>query len=221
MFRKLIIGNWKMNGSISLLRDFSDILNEGNFIVALPYPLIPLAKSMSVNAKIAAQDCSVFSGMGAYTGEVSADMLRECGAEYVIIGHSERRKFFNETSDFINKKIKNALLAELKVIYCVSENFEDQIKNDLEEVRTDVTIAYEPVSAIGTGITPSPDEVSLVVNQIKSLRLTKVLYGGSVNSDNIFDFLAIENIDGVLVGGASLKPDEMKGMLQCFVPSLG
>ncbi|MDR2075159.1 MAG: triose-phosphate isomerase [Holosporales bacterium] len=213
MSKKLIIGNWKMNGSISLLHDFSEILDKENFIIALPYPLIPFAKSINPNVKIAAQDCSIFRGKGAYTGEISADMLKEFGAEYVIVGHSERREFFNESGSIINKKVKNALLAELKIIYCVSENFENQIKNDLEGVDTNIIMAYEPISAIGTGITPSTDDVFAVTTRIKNLWDTKILYGGSVNSSNISDFLGIENVNGVLVGGASLKLDEVKSML--------
>jgi triosephosphate isomerase len=212
---KLIIANWKMNGSISLLRGFSDVLKAKNFIIALPYPLITIAKSMNLNAKIAAQDCSIFNGNGAYTGEISAEMLKEFGAEYVIIGHSERRRFLNETSETINRKIKNALDSETKIIYCINEDFEDQIKMELEGVKekANIIVAYEPVSAIGTGITPSVEEISLAVHNIKNLVDADVLYGGSITSKNICDFISSENIAGVLVGGASLKVDEVKRML--------
>jgi triosephosphate isomerase len=215
MNRKLIIANWKMNGSISLLNDFFDILSAENLIIAIPYPLIAFAKLNNANAKIASQDCSIFKGNGAYTGEVSADMLREFGAEYIIVGHSERRMFLKETSEIINKKIKNSLSAGLKIIYCVNEDFKNQIKTELEggEERSNIMVAYEPMSAIGTGVTPSVEEIALTVVSIKNLAKCEVLYGGSVTSKNISDFMGIEGINGVLVGGASLKIYEVRSML--------
>jgi triosephosphate isomerase len=214
--KKLVIGNWKMNGSEKLLRDFVPILQSQNFILALPYQLIPILKSLNANSKISAQDCSFFKDNGSYTGEISARMLKDCGAEYVIVGHSERRKFFNETSDIINKKIQNALEADLITIFCVNENFREQIKNELKGIsnKEGLIIAYEPVTAIGTGVIPDLLEISSKIAQIKEIGNFKVLYGGSVNSNNVSQLLKIERIDGILVGGASLFIKEIENIIE-------
>ncbi len=203
-----------MNGSPSLLRDFEHILKSPNFVLGLPFPLIALARHLNKNAKIAAQDCSVMAGNGAYTGEVSADMLKECGVEYIIIGHSERRAIFHETSETINNKIKNAVGSKVRVIYCVSEEFENQIENDLKGIdHSQLIIAYEPVSAIGTGLTPSIEDIDAAISKIKQHTDGAVLYGGSVSGSNIASIISIGVLDGVLVGGASLKIGEVVKML--------
>jgi triosephosphate isomerase len=215
MNSKMIIGNWKMNGSIELLQTFSNTLNDQNLVLAIPYPLISIAKNINPKAKIAAQDCSVLEGKGAYTGEISASILAECGTEYAIIGHSERRQLFNESGETIRQKIKNSILAGLKVVYCVDENFENQIKKELDnDLEKPTMIAYEPVSAIGTGLTPSAELVSQIASNIKNIITTKVVYGGSVSANNANTFLNINNIDGILVGGASLKLNEIEQILK-------
>lgn len=212
---KLLIANWKMNGDIGLLNEFKNVMNAPNLILALPYPLIPIAGQLCGDAKIASQDCSVYPGHGAYTGEISADMLRNLGATYIIVGHSERRNLMHETSEAIRSKIKNALIAGHKVIYCVSEKFEQQINNDLISIddKSDIMVAYEPISAIGTGATPVPQDIDNTAKKLHKILGTKVLYGGSVTSKNIMEFCSLESIDGVLVGGAGLKISEVEAML--------
>lgn len=213
--KKLIISNWKMNGTIDLMEQFLDFGQSDNFILALPSPLIALCKSLNNEIKIAAQDCSIFAGTGSYTGEVSAELLKKYGADYVIIGHSERRAHLNESSRIINSKIKNAIAANLTTIYCVSESYESQIKCDLIDIHdySKIIFAYEPVSAIGTGNVPSISEISSVTKNIKLQTNAVVLYGGSVSSKNISEILEIEYVGGVLVGGASLKHNEVNAML--------
>lgn len=212
---KLLVANWKMNGELQSLKSFAKTICNTNMILALPYPLIPIAKQMCETANIAAQNCSEFKGYGSYTGEVSSDMLKDFGATYVIIGHSERRNLLRETSQSIKTKIQNSLQSGLQIIYCVSENFEKQIVDELTDIddKTNIMIAYEPVSAIGTGKTPLPCEVDKVAQKIREILDTKILYGGSISSQNIMDFCTLELISGVLVGGASLKIDELNAML--------
>lgn len=212
---KLLVANWKMNGSVALLREFSDVMGNPNIVLALPYILIPIAKQLCETANIGAQNCSEFRGSGAYTGEISSDMLKDLGSSCVIIGHSERRSLMHESTTSINAKIKNALESGLKVIYCVSEDFEKQISGDMDGIEdiSNIMVAYEPVSAIGTGKTPPPNEVYDIALKIHRILETKILYGGSVSCKNIMDFCSLDSIDGVLVGGASLKIDEVKSML--------
>ncbi len=212
---KILVANWKMNGNIELLKNFSAVMKNPNIVLALPYIFIPFAKQLCETANIAAQNCSEFHSDGAYTGEISSNMLKELGTSYVILGHSERRRLMHESATSINAKIKNALKAELKVIYCISEDFEKQINCDMNGIKdmSNIMIAYEPVSAIGTGETPYPSEVHDIALKIRKILETKVLYGGSVSSKNIMDFCSLDSIDGVLVGGASLKIDEVKSML--------
>lgn len=170
---------------------------------------------------------------GAFTGEVSFTMLKDAGCAFVIIGHSERRQLFNENNDFINKKIKSALSAGLNPILCVGETLEErqanttervirqQIESGLDDIGTDgflnIIVAYEPVWAIGTGKNSAPEQVQDVHSFIRKLlvhlggdavaRKVRIIYGGSVNSDNVAALSAQDDIDGALVGGASLKPE--------------
>jgi triosephosphate isomerase len=215
--KKLVIGNWKMNGTVDLLNNFIEIMNNDNFVIALPFHLICLAKSLNNTARIAAQNCSVYNGNGAYTGEISAQMLKESGVEYVIVGHSERRKLFNDSSEIINQKLANCVSAGLKIVYCVSELYRNQIKDELKNIDIDIVIAYEPVSAIGTGVVPTLEEVEATIDDIKDCfgptEAIKFLYGGSVSKLNIRAISEISNVDGVLVGGASLTASEVGAML--------
>lgn len=216
---KMIVANWKMNGSFDLLESFLESINDEDFILALPNVFLGYANKKNDKTILAAQDCSVFDGFGAHTGETSAQLLKECGVRYLILGHSERRstsKFDDVPS--ILKKLQNALDAGLQVILCVDENFDalldGETKSLLKDRLSSITIAFEPLSAIGTGKTLSLKEIEDKLSQIKQKYFgIKTLYGGSVNSKNISDILQIQNLDGVLIGGASLKLNEIQDIL--------
>ena len=211
---KLIVGNWKMNGSMDLIDDFVNGL-ESNVIVGLPSIFIAYANSKNPKFQIAAQDCSIFDEFGAHTGEVSATMLVNCGCKYVIVGHSERRKSSDlDSVQNVLKKLKNVTAHEMTAILCVDENYEKLLDSQtvefLKNNKEKVVLAYEPLSAIGTGIVPSTSEISRVLEVIKSKYFEiKTLYGGSVNSKNAEEILSIDSVDGVLIGGASLKLQEI------------
>ena len=216
---KLIIANWKMNGSLSLLDAFLDSIKSEELILGLPYIFITYFHFKNKNIKIAAQDCSVFSGCGAHTGEISAKMLADSGAKFVIIGHSERRIGLDETIDEVYQKTLSALDSGLKIILCVDENYNSLIDQKTEDLlkhnHENIIIAYEPVSAIGTGVVPTIEEITTVTSKIKSEYYgVKVVYGGSVNASNSKDILEISSVDGVLIGGASLKLGELKTILE-------
>lgn len=212
--RKLIVGNWKMNGTIDLLRNFVDFFSYEHFILAVPNIFILFAKSLNQTAKIAAQDCSCFANYGAYTGEISAKMLKDCGATHVIIAHSERRANFNENGRIVKNKIQNALDAGLRIIYCVNEQYQYQIEQEANDILHQIIVAYEPITAIGTGQIPTLDEILHPIKNIKKIGAKSVLYGGSVNSTNVQEILTNTEIDGVLVGGASTKQEELIKILQ-------
>lgn len=189
------------------------------------FPLIMKVKELLKNGeKVGAQNCSSFKE-GAYTGEVSPFILKDCGCDYVIIGHSERRHIFGEKNDVLKEKLKNAILANLKPIYCVGEKLSEREEgktvevimeqlNSLLEIKNEkFEIAYEPVWAIGTGRVAKPEDASKVHFEIKKFlkennfkEEVRVLYGGSVKPENARELLRCENIDGLLVGGASLDP---------------
>lgn len=214
---KLIVGNWKMNGTLELVDEFLEGLNN-NVIVGLPIIFIAYAKSKNPNFQIAAQDCSIFNDFGAHTGEVSAKMLSESGCKYVIIGHSERRKTFDSDSiSNILKKLQNAVLNGMTAILCVDEKYDELLASQtvefLKNHKSQVVLAYEPLSAIGTGIVPSISEISDVLKNLKSKYFgIRTIYGGSVNSKNAKEILDIDSVDGVLIGGASLKLDEINAI---------
>ena len=185
------------------------------------------------NLKLASQDV-FWEDKGAYTGEISAKMLKDFGVEYVIIGHSERRRHLNETDEMINKKVKAALSSGLKVILCVGEDLktrkkgkkavESFIKKQLVAglkglgkpllKSKGLIIAYEPIWAIGTGVPCSAEQARETIRFIKVFLDVNVLYGGSVDSQNIKDFVELNEIGGVLVGGASLKKEEIKKIIK-------
>lgn len=235
--KKIIAANWKMNKTVSqtqdFLRDFKDkIKNEDNCEIVVFPPFTSLLDAVreceNTSIKIGAQNCHCESS-GAFTGEVSAEMVRDVAADYVICGHSERRKYFFETDEIINKKIHKALENNLKVIFCVGESLEireigkvnewieGQIKNGLKDISKEnlknITVAYEPIWAIGTGKainTESADDVAKFIKKCLADNFgaeTAVLYGGSVKPSNAGDFINSENIDGLLVGGASLDAE--------------
>lgn len=228
--KKLIVANFKMNEPN--LKNWSGFKPpKGAEVVICPSFLqLNFFNKIKNGFKLGAQDLfweNLRSG-GAYTGEISANMLKNSGVEYVIVGHSERRKWLGESDEIINKKLKTALAGGLKAILCVGEpkevrkhglktakNFvRGQLKKDLLGIKKselkNITIAYEPIWAIGTGTPDKPNEAEEMANFIKTLISVKVLYGGSVNSKNSEKFLSHKDIDGALVGGASLDPKEFK-----------
>lgn len=240
--KAIIAGNWKMNKTRPEAKALLDELKplvadvKGVEIVAcVPFTNLEtaLAATEGTNIKIGAENCH-FEKSGAFTGEISADMLAEMGVEYVVLGHSERRQYFNETDETVNKRTKAALAAGLKPIVCVGELLWERECNITEEViarqikldffavsKEDVkkcVIAYEPVWAIGTGKTATADQAEEVCAFIRA-QLAKlydtdtaesitIQYGGSMNAKNAEELVSKENVDGGLIGGASLKaPD--------------
>lgn len=240
MREKIIAGNWKMNKTMAQSVEFFQELknyrtNERKIIVCVPYTdLYVLSRVLSdKEIKLGAQNMH-FEEQGAYTGEISPLMLIENGVDYVIIGHSERRQYFNETDETVNLKVNYAITIGLKPILCVGETLDQrekgltenvvksQVINALKEVDIksveDVIIAYEPIWAIGTGKTASSDDANDVCKLIRktiegiygleTAQNIPILYGGSVTSKNAKELFGMEHIDGGLVGGGSLKPEE-------------
>ena len=204
----LIVANWKSNIAKkdikNWLNDFSliEFSDEINVILLPPFTLLDgISSYIKINdlrLSLGAQDVSPFED-GPYTGEISAIQLKEFG-EYVLIGHSERRTNFSETEELVNKKIDQAIKAGLTPIVCISDI------NQVKSLKSNqIIIAYEPISAIGSDNPEEPKTVSDFCRQIKEIIDTKILYGGSVNSDNIKNYTNLNEIDGVLVGGASLE----------------
>lgn len=231
-----LIANWKMNGDATRVRSYAFTLNQSLARVSPslvcvfcpPATYLADAKSMlplNAQLKLGAQDCHA-AAKGAHTGAISAPMLRDVGAAYVILGHSERRSA-GETDAEIRVKIEAALASGLTPIVCVGESravYEaKQTKAALNEqlavlkgLETDsLLIAYEPVWAIGTGETPSGPEISAAHSHIKSVLGSRapVLYGGSVNAGNLGEILALPSVAGVLIGGASLELEQMSAMV--------
>ncbi len=241
MRRKVIAGNWKMNmlpnEAIQYIQEFEPLVKDtkNEVILCVPYTdlFYCLMNAQGTNIKIGAQNMH-FAESGAYTGEVSAKMLKSIGVEYVIIGHSERRQYFAETDETVNKKIKAAFENELKPIVCVGESLEQREAGKTEEIITTQTrlalegltaeqvkttiIAYEPIWAIGTGKTATSEDannsIKAIREEIKNIYGAEVSeeviiqYGGSVKSSNAKELFTTSDIDGGLVGGASLKPEE-------------
>ncbi len=224
---KIIAGNWKMNGSRAALSEMVSALQvvetDNKVILCVPYTMLCID---SGRVALGAQDVSVHE-KGAYTGEVSATMIAETGAKYVIVGHSERRQYHEETNSIVRQKAATALSAGLTPIICVGENMDEKqagktmavIEAGVREsvpsdISGDIIIAYEPRWAIGAGLTPTEAEIAeahkLIADTLDSMGLsgTPVLYGASVKAANAADIMSIPNVGGVLVGGASLKPDD-------------
>ena len=215
---KFIIGNWKMNGTMvdkaSLFKSLKDVKTSTKVIMCLPFTLLNGDNS---GITIGAQDLSDHEN-GAYTGDISATMLKESGIKYVIVGHSERRLYHNETNDIVKEKAIMAIKNSIIPIICIGETAEEKqsgktisvIKKMIKECSPDqgeYIIAYEPRWAIGTGITPTPDEITKVFQEIHNSANKNIplVYGGSVNQTNAKDIIALPYVDGLLIGGASLK----------------
>jgi triosephosphate isomerase len=247
MRTKVIAGNWKMNKTISESQELvSQILNglgknaNCEVIVCPPFTSLSEVHSLIKNTpvKLGAQNM-YYEESGAFTGEISAAMLKSSGCEYVILGHSERRTIFNESDELINKKVKRALSKGLKPIFCVGELLaqreagetmevvRNQIEKGLEGISSEqmknIIIAYEPVWAIGTGKTATPQQAQEVHAFIRELAAKEfsssiaenliIQYGGSVKPDNSAQLLSQKDIDGALVGGACLKADSFLGII--------
>ena len=229
-----VAANWKMNHTPSSARRFMQELGQrisqtqAEVVIFPPFPLIQAAaESRPERVKIGAQNLH-WEEKGAFTGEVSADMLLELGVEFVIIGHSERRQFFAETDEMINLKLKRALAAGLTPILCIGETLKErqqgrtfdklrfQLDADLSGVDVSrVIIAYEPIWAIGTGVNATPEQVQEAHSFIKEqLGQVKVIYGGSVKPSNCRDLALMEDVDGFLVGGASLQASTFYDIIQ-------
>ncbi len=224
---KIIAGNWKMNGNqdtlSNMINALQDIDTQNTIILCVPYTMLC---TNAHPAFIGAQDISAHTH-GAYTGEISAEMIAATSAKYVIIGHSERREYHNETNDTVRHKASNALAQGLIPIICVGETMaEKQAGETMEiiesgvresiptDVDTPIIVAYEPRWAIGAGLTPTDAEIAsahkLIADTLSDMGLggTPILYGASVKATNAAQIMSIPNVDGVLVGGASLKPDD-------------
>lgn len=248
MRKKFIAGNWKMNkdltGSIELIsglkKELENLNNPPEIAICPPFIALETANALlkNSNIKLGAQNM-YFEENGAFTGEISAQMLKSVGCEYVILGHSERRCIFKETNETINLKVKKAIESGLKPIFCVGETLEEREKNITEKIvetqiitglkniseneALSITIAYEPVWAIGTGKTASPEqaqEVHFFIRKLieklyskKAADSITIQYGGSVNASNAKDLLSMPDIDGALVGGACLKADSFAAII--------
>ncbi|SCZ80970.1 triose-phosphate isomerase [Acidaminobacter hydrogenoformans] len=246
MRKPIIAGNWKMHMTIesgkAFVKEVAASLGdtEVEVVLCVPFTLIqPLSTAAEgTPVKIAAQNMH-YEDFGAFTGEVSADMLKEVGATYVVIGHSERRQYFNETDETVNLKLKKAHASGLKPIVCCGETLEEReagttesvVKRQVEaafegispELAAETVVAYEPVWAIGTGRTATAAQAQEVIAYIRSLVEAKygdevseemrIQYGGSVKPDNVEEIMNEVDIDGALVGGASLKPDSFLSLV--------
>jgi len=247
--RKLIIaGNWKLNHSekeavelVTALRTSLIDLNAVDVVVCPAFTVLPIVHDVIQDSNIALGAQNVYwENSGAYTGEISVPLLKDIGVQYVIVGHSERRQFFGETDETVNKKIKAVLSHGLTPIACVGEVLEERENNKTFEViekqcaggfagltteeMKKIIIAYEPVWAIGTGKTASPDQAQEVHQFIRTLlvklfgddvaQTVRIQYGGSVKPENSVDLMSQPDIDGALVGGASLKADTFSDIVK-------
>jgi triosephosphate isomerase (TIM) len=241
----MVAGNWKMNNtvneSVNLSKAVKQGTNEfkgGEVVLSPPFTALHAVYETIKGSHVALAAQNMFyEDKGAYTGEVSADMIKDVGCTYAIIGHSERRKYFSETDELVNLKTKQCLAAGLKPIVCVGETEIErekgitdfvvgiQVKKALNGIdkMDNIVIAYEPVWAIGTGKNASPAEAEEVHGFIRNIlaniygdacKNVKILYGGSVTQQNIGDLIEQEDIDGALVGGASLKSEEFIGIIK-------
>lgn len=245
--KAVIAGNWKMNKTPAeakvLIEEIAPLVKNAvcDVVVCVPYVDLrtALETTKGTNIHVGAENCH-WEPSGAYTGEISAPMLKDMGVEYVIIGHSERRTYFGETDVTVNKRVRAALDNGLKVILCVGEYLEQreqgitaelvamQVKIALggvsaEELKN-IIIAYEPVWAIGTGLTATADQAEEVCAQIRATlaslycedcaNAVTIQYGGSMNAKNAKELLSKENVDGGLIGGASLKAPDFAAIVE-------
>ncbi|MBR2070270.1 MAG: triose-phosphate isomerase [Clostridia bacterium] len=247
MRKPIIAGNWKMNKNQAEARELINELlplvkdAEAEVAICVPFTNLELAVELTkgTNVKVGAQNVH-FAKSGAYTGEISADMLKELGVEYVIIGHSERRQYFGETDETVNLRSKAAIANGLKPIICVGELKEERVSGKTEEVvktqtigalkdfdeemMKSVVIAYEPVWAIGTGLTATNEQANETIGYIRKVVAeilgqkvadeVRIQYGGSMNPTNAKELMAMPEIDGGLIGGASLKAENFSKVVK-------
>jgi len=230
--KNLIAANWKLNPtSKNKAEDIFERIKKGvkdttaEVVVCPPFVFLPLLKGLALGAQ------NIFyEEKGAFTGEISPAMLKDLGVEYVIIGHSERRKYFGETDETVNKKIIKALTAGLKIIFCIGETAEErdvgkkneilqrQIQQGLKDIVDieNISVAYEPVWAIGTGNNCSVEETKESIDFIRKFvkQDTRILYGGSVKSENSGAYIKEARANGLLVGGASLNAEEFANIVK-------
>jgi len=240
MRRTIVAGNWKMNASkesvnkliLGILSGMGEVSSE--VLVCAPFPYLSQVENLVANSevKLGAQNLNINSS-GAFTGEVSANMIKDFGAKHVIVGHSERRSLYGETSSLVAEKVKAALDSDLTPLLCVGESLEQREAGETEAVVAEqinavielvgigafrnIIIAYEPVWAIGTGKTASPEQAQAAHFFIRSLlregneniaQNTPILYGGSMNAGNAKELISCTDIDGGLIGGAALKAED-------------
>ncbi|WP_039458584.1 triose-phosphate isomerase [Candidatus Jidaibacter acanthamoebae] len=236
MHKKILIANWKMNGNSESLKSLAEYYvnmltgQQAEVVLCPAHPYLSLVNNITKNSpvKLGAQNIASFP-KGSYTGEVSGEMLTDIGCKYVIIGHYERRKFFNERGEEIARKIDLAVQSNLIPILCVGEKLnkrkegtylsfiKEQIENSQILYQKNAVIAYEPVWSIGTGVIPTVEEIAEVVDMITTMSKAKVLYGGSVSADNSCLISDIANLDGFLVGAASLKAEEFHAIYKSLL----
>ena len=236
----IVAGNWKMNKlpseSASYISEINKLVKDVKSLTVIYAP--PFSGLFDLKVKppfhIAAQNCH-WEDYGAFTGEISLPMIKDCGAEYVIVGHSERRHIFNETDEWVNKKIRAVLSNDLKPILCIGETIQQRengdtksvLENQLEKGLNSIDkinnciIAYEPVWAIGTGLTATNDQVesahevigNFIRRNFKNSNHFHILYGGSVNSGNAKSLIQTKGVDGFLIGGASLNAESFASII--------
>lgn len=251
MRKPLIAGNWKMNllaaDAVKMVNELKSLVAgvDGADIVVCPVFTVLGAVNEALSGssiEMGGQNCYVKES-GAYTGEISPQMLKDVGCTWTIIGHSERRQYFNETDDFLNQKLKFALASGLKVMFCVGETLEERESGQMADVLErqvikglvglsdsdfdNMSVAYEPVWAIGTGKTATPEQAQEAHAFIRGLlskqfgaavaEKVRIQYGGSVKADNAGELMAKPDVDGALVGGASLKADSFAGIIKASV----
>ena len=244
MRKPIIAGNWKMNKTaaeaVALIEELKPLVAKAKpeVVICVPYTDLWVAKDAIKGSKIhLGAENVAWAESGAFTGEISADMLLEIGVEYVIIGHSERRQYFGETDESVNKRVKTALAKGLKPIVCVGETLTEREKNKTNRVLkkqitegldgitdfTNVVIAYEPVWAIGTGKTATAEDANKTIGYIRSVirktfgaevaKSLRIQYGGSMKPANAKELMAMKNIDGGLIGGAALKANDFAAIV--------
>ena len=244
MRKPIIAGNWKMNKTakqaVELINELKPLVakSKPEVVVCVPYTDLWAVKEAIAGSKIKLGAENVaWADNGAFTGEISAEMLKEIGVEYVIIGHSERRQYFGETDQSVNMRLVQALKNDLKPIVCVGETLQEREKNKTKKVLkkqilegfkgiedfTNIVVAYEPVWAIGTGKTATAEDANKTIGYIRSLvkktwgtevaKSLRIQYGGSMKPTNAKELMAMRNIDGGLIGGAALKATDFAGIV--------
>jgi triosephosphate isomerase len=249
MRKKIVAGNWKMNKNlqegVALAKELTETVKNPNCEVIICTPFIHLATVAEIlkgsPIKLGAENCAD-KASGAYTGEVSAEMVKSTGAQYVILGHSERRQYYAENCEILKEKVQLALANGLKVLYCIGESLEEReankqnavVKKELEESVfnldaeqfKNIVIAYEPIWAIGTGKTATAEQAEEIHAYIRSCVAerygnavaddTTILYGGSCKASNAPELFGKPDIDGGLIGGASLKAADFNGIIDAW-----